>query len=384
LTIKWFSFKIIKRQIEGKPLFNFPSLLSKLKLKENLMFKEMSDNQRRVYLDAVQLHEAYISAFQKNRSYRGGMHWKKAKGRQYLFKTRDRYGYGESLGPRSAETEKILAEFQKAKKEAKNRLASIKARLKEQSRFCKAAMIQRAPRIVTGVLRILEQQNLLGRNILVIGTNALYAYEAAAGVFLDRPLTSTRDMDILWDVRPKLTLFLEDETNSKDLLDFLRKADRSFEPVAPGSFRAVNRDGYMVDLIKPESKTLANNDPVRMGGPGDLKAAEIRNLHWLISSRKFSQVIIGDDGYPVSMVVPDPRAFSIHKVWLSEQTDREPVKKKRDNDQGLAIALLVIKYMPQYRFELSELRMFPREVVQKVKKKIAKFRPDTEIDFAKI
>ena len=315
------------------------------------MFKEISDNQRRVYLDAVQLHEAFISAFQKSRSYRGGMHWKKAKGRQYLFKTRDRYGYGESLGPRSAETEKILADFQKAKKEAKNRLASLKSRLKEQSRFCKAAMIQRVPKIVTRVLRVLDQRNLLGQNIFVIGTNAMYAYEAAAGVFLDRPLTATRDMDILWDVRPKLTLFAEDETDPIDLIDVLRKADKSFEPVAPGSFRAVNRDGYMVDLIKPESKSLVRNEPVRMGGPDDLKAAEIRSLHWLISSPKFSQVIIGDDGYPVSMVVPDPRAFSIHKVWLSEQADREPVKKKRDDDQGLAIALLVIKYMPQYKFE---------------------------------
>ena len=344
------------------------------------MFKEMSDNQRRVYLDAVQLYEAFISAFQKSRSYRGGMHWKKAKGRQYLFKTRDRYGYGESLGPRSAETEKILADFQKAKKEAKNRLASLKNRLKEQSRFCKAAMIQRVPRIVAGVLRVLDQRNLLGQNILVIGTNAMYAYEAAAGVFLDRPLTATRDMDILWDVRPKLTLFAEDETDSMDLLDVLRKADKSFEPVAPESFRAVNRDGYMVDLIKPESKSLVRNDPVRMGGPGDLKAAEIRSLHWLISSPKFSQVIIGEDGYPVSMVVPDPRAFAIHKVWLSEQTDREPVKKQRDNDQGLAIALLVIKYMPQYKFESSGLRMFPKDVVQKLNKKIAKLDLDTELD----
>ena len=344
------------------------------------MFQEMSDNQRRVYLDAVQLYEAFISAFQKSRSYRGGMHWKKAKGRQYLFKTRDRYGYGESLGPRSAETEKILVEFQKAKKQAKNRLASLKNRLKEQSRFCKAAMIQRVPRIVTGVLRVLEQRNLLGQNILVIGTNAMYAYEAAAGVFLDRPLTATRDMDILWDVRPKLTLFAEDETDSMDLLDVLRKADKSFEPIAPGSFRAVNRDGYMVDLIKPESKSLASQDPVRMGGPGDLKAAEIRSLHWLISSPKFSQVIIGDDGYPVSMAVPDPRAFSIHKLWLSEQPDREPIKKQRDEDQSLAIALLVIKYMPQYKFEPSELRMFPKDVVQKLNKKIAKLDLDTELD----
>jgi hypothetical protein len=345
------------------------------------MFKEMSDNQRRVYLDAVQLYEAFISAFQKSRSYRGGMHWKKAKGRQYLFKTRDRYGYGESLGPRSAETEKILADFRKAKKEAKDRLATLKNRLKEQSRFCKAAMIQRVPRIVTGVLRVLEQRNLLGQNILVVGTNAMYAYEAAAGVFLDRPLTATRDMDILWDVRPKLTLFAEDETDPVDLLDILRKADKSFEPAAPGSFRAVNRDGYMVDLIKPESKSLLKKDPVRMGGPGDLKAPEIRSLQWLISSPKFSQVIIGDDGYPVSMVVPDPRAFSIHKVWLSEQPDREPVKKKRDNDQGLAIALLAIKYLPQYRFVTSELRMFPKDVVQKLKLKISNFNLDTELDF---
>ena len=344
------------------------------------MFKEMSDNQRRVYLDAVQLYETFTSAFQKSRSYRGGMHWKKAKGRQYLFKTRDRYGYGKSLGPRSTETEKILADFRKAKKEAKDRLANLKQRLNEQSRFCKAAMIQRVPRIVTGVLRVLEQRNLLGQNILVIGTNAMYAYEAAAGVFLDRPLTATRDMDILWDVRPKLTLFAEAETDPIDLIDLLRKADKSFEPAAPGSFRAVNRDGYMVDLIKPESKPLVRSDPVRMGGPGDLKAAEIRSLHWLISSPKFSQVIIGDDGYPVSMVVPDPRAFSIHKVWLSEQSDREAIRKKRDHDQGLAIALLVIKYLPQYKFEASELRMFPKDVVQKLKRKISKLNLDTELD----
>jgi hypothetical protein len=308
------------------------------------------------------------------------MHWKKAKGRQYLFKTRDRYGYGKSLGPRSAETEKILADFQKAKKEAKNRLASLKSRLKEQSRFCKAAMIQRVPKIVTRVLRVLDQRNLLGQNIFVIGTNAMYAYEAAAGVFLDPPLTATRDMDILWDVRPKLTLFAEDETDPIDLINVLRKADKSFEPVAPGSFRAVNRDGYMVDLIKPESRSLVRNEPVRMGGPDDLKAAEIRSLHWLISSPKFSQVIIGDDGYPVSMVVPDPRAFSIHKVWLSEQADREPVKKKRDDDQGLAIALLVIKYMPQYKFESSTLRMFPKDVVRKLKRKIENFDLDTKLD----
>ena len=89
-----------------------------------MFFKEMNDSQRRVFIDAVQLYDAYIDAFYKSRAYRGGMHWKKAKGREYLFKTRDRYGNGKSLGPRSSKTEKILAEFRRGKQEMKERLAA--------------------------------------------------------------------------------------------------------------------------------------------------------------------------------------------------------------------------------------------------------------------
>jgi hypothetical protein len=38
--------------------------------------------------------------------------------------------------------------------------------------------------------------------------------------------------------------------------------------------------------------------------------------------------------------------------------------------------------MPQYKFDPSELRMFPKDVVKKVKKRIEKFKPDNEIDLA--
>ena len=328
-----------------------------------MIFKEMTDNQRRVFIDTIQLYEAFVAAFNKNRSYRGGMHWKKSKGREYLFRSRDRFGYGKSLGPRSPETEKILAQFQQSKQREKERLSTLKERLKEQSRFCKAALIQRAPRIVSSILRLLDQQNILGRNVMVIGTNAMYAYEASAGVFFD--------MDILWDIRPKLILVADKDIDNTGLLGIIRKADRSFESISPGGFRAVNRDGYMVDLIKSEPKQLLRKETRRMGGPDDLEAAEIRNLQWLISSPKFSQVVIGDDGYPASLVVPDPRVFALHKLWLSEQADREPVKKQRDHDQGLAVAQLIIQYLPQYQFNTSELRMFPKDVVQKAKEKIS-------------
>jgi len=41
------------------------------------------------------------------------MHWKKSKGKDDLFRSTDRFGYGKSLGPRSSETEKTLREFPK-------------------------------------------------------------------------------------------------------------------------------------------------------------------------------------------------------------------------------------------------------------------------------
>ncbi len=329
---------------------------------------ELSDNQRRIYIDTSQIYEAFILAFRKSQSYGGGMHWKKAKGKEYLFKSQDRYGYGKSLGPRSPETEKILADFRSAKKQAKEQLASLKNRLKEQARFCKAAMIQRVPRVVTKILILLDQKKFLGRNIIVAGTNAMYAYEAAAGVFLDHPIMATMDMDILWDVRSGFTLAGNDDMDRTGLIDILRKADRSFEPMGSQSYRAVNRDGYMVDLIKPEPRQILKKEQRRIGGAGDLMAAEIRNLDWLISSPKFSRIVIGNDGYPAPMVAPDPRVFALHKLWLSRQKDREPVKKQRDRDQANAVAQLVIRYLPQYQFNISDLRMFPKELVLEAQK----------------
>ncbi len=335
-----------------------------------MQFMEMSNEQRRIFVDAGQLHDAFLDVFMKSRSYRGGMHWKQAKGKQYLFRSLDRYGYGKSLGPRSASTEAIHAEFHSKKKELREKLLHLQTRMKEQARFCKAARIARVPRLVTAILRLFEQDKLLGRNLQVIGTNALFAYEAAAGVFFDSDLMSTRDMDILWDVRSRLRFFTADPAAAKGLMDILRKADRSFDMIGEKGFRAVNRAGYMVDLVKPEPKSIHTKEKRRMGDDKDLEAAEIRNLQWLVSSPKFVHVVVGEDGFPATMVAPDPRSFSLHKLWLSRQNDREPIKRKRDFAQARAVFRLVQLYLPNLKFDPSELRMFPKAIVTEVKNEI--------------
>ncbi|MBN1931794.1 MAG: nucleotidyltransferase domain-containing protein [Desulfobacterales bacterium] len=329
-----------------------------------MFFTKMNDNQRRIFIDTAQLYEAYFEVLIKNQAYRGGMHWKKAKGHEYLFRTRDRYGYGKSLGARSPETEKIITVFKHAKEDLKKRLATLKEKLNEQARFCKAAMLQRAPRIVTNILRILQQYNMLGKNLTVVGTNALYAYEAAAGIFLDTSVTATKDMDLLWDVRPRLAIASNQKTQNKGLIEILKKVDKSFELIKRYNFRAVNKDGYMVDLIKAEPKNVFKVEKTQIGDEEDFRAAEIKNLQWLISSPKMSQIVIGNDGYPSLFVVPDPISFALHKLWLSDQIDREPVKKERDRNQAVAVANLVNQFLPQYKFKKSELRMFPYELEQ--------------------
>ncbi|MBW2296523.1 MAG: nucleotidyltransferase domain-containing protein [Deltaproteobacteria bacterium] len=335
-----------------------------------MKFKEFSDNQRRVYIDSIQLYDAYMDAYQKSRAYRGGMHWKKAKGREYLFRTLDRYGNGKSLGVRSEETEKTYQAFHRAKKEIQGRLGSLKDRMREQARFCKAAMIQRVPKVVSSILRVLDEQKVLGQSVTVVGTNIMYAFEAAAGVFFERSILATQDMDLMWDTRPKLALVMDKGLMPGGMISLLKKADRSFERMRRSKFRAVNKDGYMVDLIKSMPKDIRMNEKQRMGDPGDLEAAEIRNLQWLVSSPKFSQVVIGEDGYPSLMTGPDPRAFALHKIWLSRQKDRNPLKKNRDLKQGLAIAQILINYLPQYAFNKSEMRMFPAHVRDEARKLI--------------
>jgi hypothetical protein len=53
------------------------------------------------------------------------------------------------------------------------------------------------------------------------------------------------------------------------------------------------------------------------------------------------------------MRVPDPRAFALHKAWLSGLPTREPLKKPRDLAQARAVVQLVQDDTPQLSFETT-------------------------------
>ena len=83
----------------------------------------------------------------------------------------------------------------------------------------------------------------------------------------------------------------------------------------------------------------------------DLVATEVPGLQWLLNSPKLDAVAIDEDGWPVPIRAPDPRAFALHKAWISSLPTREPIKKPRDLAQARAVAQLVRDELPQFSFE---------------------------------
>jgi len=314
------------------------------------------------FTDSYQLHVAMQDAVARARHYSGSMHWKKIKGNEYLYRMLDGYGKGKSLGPRSEESETKYDAFQKGKAEANERIGSIQQALDEKAALNRAVGLNRVPLIVARICRELDRRELLFNNVVVVGTHAIYAYEALAGAVVRRELMATADADFLWDNRKKVDLAAEDEVEG--FLSVLKKADRSFERSSQ-LYRAINKDGYMADLIVPESKNPLVSMQEQMGSEYDLKASGIGSLRWLVNAAKIEAVAIDKKGYPFRIVVPDPRAFAIHKLWVSEQPNRKADKAKRDREQAIAVADLVIDRLPQFRFELDELKMFPKEVAEK-------------------
>jgi hypothetical protein len=105
----------------------------------------------------------------------------------------------------------------------------------------------------------------------------------------------------------------------------------------------------MVDLIIAP-RPMNQNTPITFA-ENDLVASEVPGLQWLLNSPKIKSVAIAEDGWPVSIHAPDPRAFALHKAWLSQKTDRSAIKRPRDLAQAKIIAATVREHLPYLSFE---------------------------------
>lgn len=310
------------------------------------MLINLNDDARRQYIDACSTFTALEAAKQSAAQVRGGMYWKKnANGSEYLIRT-GADNTQKSLGPRSSETEEMYANFHNRKKEADLRLAALDQQMTRHVRMCRALHVGRVPQMVVSILEALEKAKI-SEHFSVIGTHALYAYESQVGVrFEDPGLLATKDVDLLWDTRKRISFMAQMKLQASSLLGLLQKVDSSFQLRPDQPCTAVNSQGFEVDVIRREA---------REGDPHPLKVTDNDEEFWavqairagvLLSSPGFSSVVVSSNGQMARMRTISPVAFVKFKEWMSAQPNRDPIKRSRDIKQAEAVARLVEEYYP--------------------------------------
>lgn len=312
---------------------------------------ELSAEQRRQLIDAQQVFLAWRPSAIELATL-GGLYWNKSKGVRYLYEKRDQQR--RSLGRETPGLVARKTDHDLRRKRLEARTRPLEARLKTMAPVNRALRLGRLPALPSQILRKLDFSGVLGDHIIVAGTNALYAYEIAAGIMASGELVATGDADFLWDSRRYLELAAKSITTD-GLLGLLRQIDETFD--AHYGYNATNGDGYVVDLISPDAPGLAR----KIGVGLDLETTPMNGADWLLNAPRFEEIGIGADGLPLRLVTPEPRTFALHKLWLSERPDRRPLKRPRDRAQAHFVAELAQTYLG-LRFAAHEMPWLPNEL----------------------
>ena len=89
-----------------------------------------------------------------------------------------------------------------------------------------------------------------------------------------------------------------------------------------------------------------------------------------------SVIILDESGVPLRTSVPDPRAFALHKYWVSRRLDRDPMKARRDEQQAHAVAGLIVDYLPAFNFsEARYLGSIPSSLREIARIRLAAHQP---------
>jgi hypothetical protein len=260
-----------------------------------------------------------------------------SKGERYMYEVHG--SVRKSLGRETPALIKKKGALDGRRAELTKRVKTIQKRLDQMALVNKALGLGRMRTIAARIIRAIDREQLLGSHVIVAGTNALHAYETATGTIISSEHVATMDADLLWDTRQSL-LLAATGVRREGLMGVLKRVDESFE--ADYGYNAKNRDGYIVDLLCPE-----NEDFTTMKVNSDLEATAMPGIQWLLDAPQFERIIIGEDGWPLRLVVPEPRTFALHKLWVSRREDGDALKQPRDEAHARIVADLVGQYLQQ-------------------------------------
>lgn len=315
-------------------------------VRKNVVLIDLDGNARRQYMDARAAFTEWERSVKLAAEVRGGMYWRTQGKTDYLIRTALSNAQ-TSLGPRSPATEAIHRHFFERKRTAEARVKSLAEQLAAHKRMNRALFVGRAPQILVDILYELQRAGI-AEHFTVIGTHALYAYEAAAGVRIESgEALATKDVDLLRDTRKRIQFATQMKRSGASMLGILKKVDRTFEIRHDQKHTAVNSKGIEVDIIRREAKD-GDPHPLRItDDEDDFWATEARKAGELLSAERFEAVIVSPSGDMARMTTISPAAFAKFKRWLASQSTREKMKRDRDALQADVVERIVADYLPQ-------------------------------------
>ncbi|HXC54499.1 MAG TPA: GSU2403 family nucleotidyltransferase fold protein [Rhizomicrobium sp.] len=312
-------------------------------------FDPFSDEQTRALVNLEQRYRVWIEAERVLASLPYDLRRKDIDGRHYLYEIDDRGGNGRSLGPWSADNARKFEAYREAKTQAKARRDNYRATAAESARLARALRLPLLASPAGEILREADRRSLLGSHVLVVGTNAMAAYMAEAGGFLRDAPDETNDFDMAWSA-------IEGEQKEQTLWNLLKAVDPTYTVNTERPFQALNAKAYEVEILVAPSRaaTMFQTDKPQ---PVPLPEQE-----WLLLGRTVDHVVPTRDGDAARIVAPDPRWFALHKLWMSRQPKRNPLKRRKDEAQGRALLDAVAKAMPQYPLDEAFVAELPAEL----------------------
>lgn len=319
-----------------------------------MQYLPFTDEQRRILLNLAQFYEALRDAERGMRAIsRHPLHWKSVKGRDYLYAILDSRGNATSLGPRSQSTETMHTNWHAAR----DRRNGAMNALTEAGRLYRALRLGTISAEAAAILREADIRSLLGKAVIAVGTNAMPAYEIEAQSRIAVGLDETTDFDMAWIGGLDLALTGTPQTGGNSpVWDLLKAVDTTYTVNSERPFQARNANAYEVELLVAPSRasTLVIGDkPVPVPMP---------EQEWLLQGRFVDHVVAARDGSAARVVAPDPRWFALHKLWMSDQEKRNPLKRPKDRKQGERLLDAVADLMPHYPLDDAFAGDLPQEL----------------------
>lgn len=320
---------------------------------------DLSAEAMRVAVNLEQRHDAWVAAVRRSDALPSSMFFAKKSGAEYLtIKLRD--GRSTTLGARSAETEKRLSGFEGERAAAERALSETGKALAEIIGQSKVLKLPVVPSKAARILRELDIAGVLGNDVMLVGTNAFYAYEVAAGCLFMSGIEETEDFDLSWCRGARVSLAgTRERPIGSPVMKALKAVDPSFSINKSKPYQALDSKGYEVELIVATSLfgTLSRDEVFS-------PMAVFPEQEWLLLGRPVRSVAISVDNKACPIYAPDPRYMALLKLWLSEKPERDPKKKPKDKKQGMRLLSVVAdKLAATYPMDTEFVLSLPEELL---------------------